>query len=213
MTEEAEARGAICRWGRSLFERGLTPGSSGNISVRLEDGSILATPTDACLGFLDPRKLAKFEADGTPVGGQIVSKEWPLHQAFYEGRSTARAVIHLHAAYSAALSCLSEVNAEDAIAPVTPYTVMRVGRVPIAPYARPGSNQLHSFIAEHASRHPAILLANHGPMVSGSSLRAAVFAIEELEHAARLMLILRGAPVRILSAAQIEELERLYPLA
>lgn len=211
MTEESQAREEICRWGRSLFERGMTPGSSGNMSVRLGDGSILATPTNACLGFLRPDGLAKLAPDRTHVDGDSATKEMPLHWSIYDARPTAKAVVHLHSTYSTALSCLADVDPDDAIPPITPYVVMRVGHVPVAPYVQPGSSDIGALVATRAARHPAILLANHGPIVAGSSLRAAVFAIEELEETARLVLVLRGLPVRTLSANDIAELQRVFP--
>lgn len=204
MTEEY-LRQAIVRWGRSLFDRGLTAGSSGNISVRHDD-FYLMTPTNSCLGFLDPARLSKLDLSGDLISGDPPTKELPLHVAFYETRSSARAVVHLHSTYSTALSCLSDIDPNDAVPPITPYVVMRVGRVPVVPYTRPGSSDVAIHIRAKASHHAAILLGNHGPVVAGSSLEAAVFAIEELEETAKLVLLTRGLPVRRLDQDQIRAL-------
>lgn len=209
--DETAARAGLVRWGRSLFERGLTPGSSGNISVRLADGYLL-TPTNSCLGFLSPERLSRLGADGRHIAGDAPTKELPLHFAFYEARPTARAVVHLHATHATALSCLADVDPADAIPPITPYVVMRVGRVPVVPYTQPGSADVAPLIRAKAPDHPAILLANHGPVVAGTSLEAAVFAMEELEETARLVLLTRGMAVRHLSAAEIADLETTFTL-
>lgn len=203
---EAQIRAAIVKWGRSLFERGLTAGSSGNISVRLDDG-FLTTPTNSCLGFLTAERLSKLDPTGTAVSGDPPTKELPLHLAFYENRPAAGAVVHLHSTYATALSCLADADPENAIPPITPYMVMRVGRVPIIPYTRPGSWDVAALIAARGARHAAVLLQNHGPVVAGVSLEAAVFGAEELEETARLAFITRGMNVRLLDGAAIEELE------
>ncbi|MDF2996488.1 MAG: aldolase [Xanthobacteraceae bacterium] len=210
MSKEAALREGLCRWGRSLFERGLTPGSSGNLSVRLADG-YLVTPTNACLGFLEAERLSRLDAQGNHIGGDAPTKEIPLHMSFYEARASARAVVHLHSTYATALSCLSDIDPENAIPPITPYVVMRVGRVPVVPYTHPGDPAVRPLILERAPDHAAILLGNHGPVVAGASLEAAVFAAEELEETARLVLITRGLPVRTLDARQIAELEARFP--
>ncbi|WP_439629382.1 3-oxo-tetronate 4-phosphate decarboxylase [Shinella sp.] len=207
---EASVRDNIVRWGKSLFERGLTAGSSGNISARVENGFI-ATPTNSCLGFLDPDRLSKLDESGTHLSGDPPTKELPLHFAFYEGR-TCGAVVHLHSTYATALSCLSDTDPEDAIPPITPYVVMRVGRVPVVPYTRPGSAEIKPLIAGIVADHGAALLENHGPIVSGATLDATVFAIEELEEAARLAILTRGLPVRHLSKAAVDDLNATFKL-
>ncbi len=208
---ENELRNDIVKWGRSLFERGLTAGSSGNISVRLDDG-YLTTPTNSCLGFLDPSRLSRLDISGRPVSGHAPTKELPLHFAFYEQRPQARAVVHLHSTYATALSCLSDVDPMDAIPPITPYVVMRVGRVPIVAYTRPGSADIKPLIGKIASSHAAALLQNHGPIVAGNSLDAAVFAIEELEEAAKLVILTRGMAVRMLDQSAIADLDQHFKL-
>ena len=205
---ESDLREALVRWGKSMFGRGLTAGSSGNMSVRLEDG-YLFTPTNSCLGFLDPDRLSKLDPAGKPVSGDPPTKELPLHFAFYESRPAAAAVVHLHSTYATALSCLADTDPEDALPPMTPYVVMRVGRLPSVPYTRPGSADVAPLIRATAPR-PAVLLGNHGPVVSGKSLDGAVFAIEELEEAARLAVITRGLNVRYLGRAEIGDLEATF---
>lgn len=210
MTENA-LREEIVRWGQSIFQRGLTAGSSGNISVRLEDG-YLTTPTNSCLGFLDPAMLSRLDAEGNHISGDAPTKELPLHFALYQRRPQARAVVHLHSTYATALSCLADIDPTDALPPLTPYVVMRVGRVPVVPYSRPGAAEGAGLIDAVASNHAAALLANHGPIVSGKSLSAAVFAIEELEEAAKLVFLTRGMPVRVLTADAIADLDLHFKL-
>jgi ribulose-5-phosphate 4-epimerase/fuculose-1-phosphate aldolase len=209
--QEKQLREAMVRWGRSLFERGFTVGSSGNISVKLEDG-FLSTPTNSCLGFLDADRLSRLDASGRHAGGDAPTKELPLHMAFYEGRATAKAVVHLHSTYATALSCLADVDPENAIAPITPYVVMRVGHVPVLPYTKPGSADIAPIIRARAERNAGVLLANHGPVVAGVSLESAVFAIEELEETAKLILLTKGMKVRHLDAAAVADLESSFKL-
>jgi ribulose-5-phosphate 4-epimerase/fuculose-1-phosphate aldolase len=206
---EAALRDEIVKWGRSLFERGYTAGSSGNISARIDDGFI-ATPTNSCLGFLDPERLSKLDGQGAHLSGDKPTKELPLHFAFYTARPDAAAVVHLHSTYSTALSCLADVDPDDAVPPITPYVVMRVGRVPVVPYTRPGSAEVAPLIRAKAPDHPAVLLANHGPVVAGTSLESAIFAMEELEETAKLVLLTRGLQVRHLSPTQIAELKAVF---
>lgn len=210
MADEFRLRDELCRWGRSLFERGLTPGSSGNFSARLADGSILVTPTNSCLGFLDPARLSRIDAGGALLSGEAPTKEVPLHLAFYRARPSTNAVVHLHSTFATALSCLAGGDRENAIAPITPYAAMRVGRVPLIPYVRPGSPVLGSLIAAQAPDHAAVLLANHGPVTSASSFEAAVFAAEELEATAKLLLLTRNLPTAPLSSEQLDELAELF---
>ena len=208
---EQRTREEIVKWGCSLFERGLTAGSSGNISVRLDDG-FLMTPTNSCLGFLDAERMSRLDATGEHISGDAPTKELPLHFAFYDKRPQARAVVHLHSTYATALSCMADVDAADAIPPITPYVVMRVGRVPVVDYIRPGSADIRPLIENIAADHAAALLQNHGPIVTGTSLEAAVFAMEELEETAKLVLLTRGMPVRLLSAGAIADLNQTFNL-
>jgi ribulose-5-phosphate 4-epimerase/fuculose-1-phosphate aldolase len=203
---ETKAREAICDIGASIFNRGLTAGSSGNISVRI-DGGWLMTPTNASLGRLDPARLSKLDEGGRLVGGDAPTKESFLHRGMYEERNDTGAVVHLHSTHSVAVSCLSEVDPHDVLPPVTAYYVMRIGRLPLVPYFKPGDLSLTEAVRGFAGKHHAVLLANHGPVVAGSSLDAAVNAVEELEETAKLYLLLRGAKTRFLTPAQVKELQ------
>jgi ribulose-5-phosphate 4-epimerase/fuculose-1-phosphate aldolase len=206
LSEEARIREDICRFGRSLFERGLTSGSSGNISIRLADGGILATPTNSSLGFLDPARLSRLNDAGRLVSGDPPTKELPLHTALFETRHDARAVVHLHCTHSVAVSMLPDVDPTDAIPPMTAYYVMRVGRTAIVPYFRPGDPAITHAIRALGGKYSAVLLANHGPIVAAKDLESAIYATEELEESAKLYLLLRGMNPRILSSAQIDDL-------
>lgn len=203
---ETRLREQICRYGRSLFERGLTPGSSGNISVRLDDGGWLVTPTNASLDFLDPARLSRLDASGHLMSGDIPTKEIPLHTALYATRRTARAVVHLHCAHCVALSMLPGIDPQAALPPMTPYYVMRCGATALLPYFRPGDPAVAEAIHDLRGRYSCVLLANHGPVVAGDSLEAAVFATEELEETAKLYLMTRGMNPRMLTADQVADL-------
>jgi len=204
--QEQALRDEMCRWGAALFNRGLTSGSSGNLSARLADG-FLVTPTNSCLGLLEPARLSKLDLSGRHLSGDPPTKEIPLHMAFYEARPGAGGVVHLHSTYATAISCLADVDPYDALPPITPYVVMRVGRVPLIPYTHPGSVEVKPLVLAAASRHAAVLLANHGPVVSGSTFEAAVYAAEELEETAKLVLLTRGSPVRHLEPRLVDELQ------
>jgi ribulose-5-phosphate 4-epimerase/fuculose-1-phosphate aldolase len=209
---EAQARDDICRYGRSLFERGLTPGSSGNISARLQDGTVLATPTNASLGFLDPRRLSHISVDGRLLSGDQPTKEMPLHSALYETRRNARAIVHLHSTYSVAVSMLPEIDPARVLPPLTAYYVMRVGDAVLLPYYRPGDPAIVEAIRSLRGEYAALLLANHGPVVAGETLDGAVNAIEEFEETAKLYLTVRGTQPRQLTAEQIADLAKSFNL-
>jgi len=202
---DRELRDAIVAHGGSLFARGLSPGTSGNISVRSDDGWLM-TPTNSSLGLLDPERLSRLDAEGRHVDGDLPTKESSLHLAMYDERPDAQAIVHLHSTYAVAAACLADADPEDVLPPLTPYYVMRVGRLPLVPYARPGDPSLADAVRERARESHALLLANHGPMVAGPSLAAAASAIEELEETAKLVLLLRGLPTRGLSPGQAAEL-------
>jgi ribulose-5-phosphate 4-epimerase/fuculose-1-phosphate aldolase len=208
---EATLREAIVRFGRSMFERGLTFGSSGNISARLDDGWLM-TPTNVALDRLDPGRLSKLDAEGKLLSGDAPTKESFLHIAMYRERAAAKAVVHLHSTYSVAVSCLADVDPADVLPPVTAYYVMRVGALPLVPYHPPGDPALAEAVRKLAGRHHAVLLANHGPVVAGDSLEAAVNAIEELEETAKLFLLLRQERTRFLTPAQVAEVRRRFPV-
>ena len=209
---QSELRDQICRLGRSLFERGLTPGSSGNISVRLDDGGWLVTPTNASLGFLDPARLSRLDDGGRLVSGDAPTKEVPLHTALYETRGAAQAVVHLHSTHSVAVSMLPEIDPRAALPPMTPYYLMKCGATALVPYYRPGDPAVADAIKGLAGKYSSVLLANHGPVVAGDTLEAAVFAMEELEETARLYLMLRGLNPRYLSPQQIADLTKVFGL-
>ncbi len=210
MSEDARLREAICATGRSLYDRGLTFGSTGNISQRLPDGGWLMTPTNASLGALDPASLSRLDAEGQWISGDKPTKETFLHIAMYRERADAAAVVHLHSTHSVAVSCLDGIDPEDVLPPITGYYVMRVGRLPLVPYFPPGDQDLAKAVGKLAGKHHAVLLANHGPVVAGTSLEAALYATEELEETAKLFLLLRGAAVRVLTQEQVEELRKRF---
>ena len=207
---EGPLREAICRFGQSIFERGLTFGSSGNISVRLDEGWLM-TPTGATLGTLDPARLSRLDSDGRHLDGDPPTKETFLHLGMYKERKGARAVVHLHSTHSVAVSCLADIDPADVIPPITAYYVMRVGTLPLVPYYRPGDPALGPAVEKLAGRHHAVLLANHGPVVAGTSLENAVFATEELEETARLWLLLRNEKIRPLTPEQVADLRAHFP--
>jgi ribulose-5-phosphate 4-epimerase/fuculose-1-phosphate aldolase len=203
---EARLREEICAIGHSIFGRGLTAGSSGNISAKTEEGWLM-TPTGSSLGRLDPAQLSKLGHDGRLVSGDPPTKESFLHRVMYEERAATGAVVHLHSTHSVAVSCLAEIDPADVLPPITAYYVMRVGRLPLVPYFRPGDLALAEAVRGFAGKHHAVLLANHGPVVAGADLDAAVNAIEELEETAKLYLLLRGAETRFLTRSQVMELQ------
>jgi 3-dehydro-4-phosphotetronate decarboxylase len=213
MKSESTLREEICRTARSLFDRGLTHGSTGNISARLEDGWLL-TPTGSSLGMLDPARLSKLDWQGRLLSGDAPSKENFLHLAMYEERAQANtgAVIHLHSTHSVAVSVLEDVDSQDVLPPITAYYVMRVGSLPLVPYFAPGDLRLADAVRRFAGKHHALLLANHGPVVAGSSLSAACDATEELEETAKLFLMLQGRRIRTLTQSHIADLRQRYNL-
>lgn len=209
MTEN-QLREQICLQGQSIFDRGYTHGSTGNISARMEDGWLL-TPTNSCLGRLDPARLSKLAWDGTLLSGDKPSKEAFLHLAMYQERLALNAVVHLHSSHSVAVSLLDGIDTADVLPPITAYYVMRIGYLPLVPYFKPGDMALAEAVRTQSKRHHAILLANHGPVVAGTSLNAAVDAVEELEETAKIFLLLGNRRGRFLSPRQIEELRAAYP--
>jgi ribulose-5-phosphate 4-epimerase/fuculose-1-phosphate aldolase len=205
---ENQAREAIAQIGKSLYDRGLAHGSAGNISVRLADGWLM-TPTSSCLGRLDPARISLLDASGILTSGDKPSKETFLHLAMYRERS-AGAVVHLHSVHAVAVSCLADIDPNDVFPPLTAYAIIQVGKLALAPYYPPGDESLAEAVRKLADRHHSILLANHGPVVAAASLDAAVNAIEELEQTAKLMLLLRGQALRLLTPAQVAELNQRF---
>lgn len=212
MSEETRLRERICQCGASMFRRGLTFGSTGNISCRLDDGGWLMTPTNASLGELDPARLSRLDAAGRHVSGDPPTKEAFLHRVMYAERAGTGAVVHLHSTHSVAVSCLCGLDPANCLPPLTAYYVMRVGRLPLVPYHPPGDESLARAVERLAASHHAVLLANHGPVVAGSSLENAMYATEELEETARLYLLLRDRPISALTADQVEDLRRRHAL-
>ena len=209
MSETTE-RDSICRLAKSLFERGLTIGSSGNISVRLDDGWLM-TPTGSSMGNLDPNEISKLDFDGNFISGKSPTKESFLHIAMYDERPNSGAVVHLHSTHSVAVSCLADIDKKNVLPPITAYYVMKIGKLPLVPYFPPGDINLARAVKEMASNHHAVLLANHGPVVAGKTLEDAVYAIEELEETARLFLLLRNMKTQYLNEKQVNTLNELYP--
>ena len=203
MSLEAQLREDICEIARSIFERGLTHGSSGNISARLEDGSVLVTPTGSTLGRLDPARLPRLSPSGDLLEGDRPTKEVPLHTAFYDTRSDTGAVVHLHSTHSTALSILDDVDPMDVLPPINAYSVMQLGQVRLLPYFRPGDAAMGDAVRELSGKFAAVLLANHGPVVAGRNLQAASNAMEELEATAKIELLTRHLPRRLLSSDEV----------
>ena len=208
---ETLLRESISDLARSLFDRGLTFGSAGNISIRIDTGWLM-TPTGCSLGNIDPARISKLDHDGNWVDGDKPTKETFLHLAMYKERPKAGAVVHLHSTHSVAVSCLADVDSTDVLPPLTAYYVMRIGSLPLVPYFPPGDKALGDAVARLASKHHAVLLANHGPVVAGKSLANAVYAIEELEETARLYLLLGQSRLRLLTDAQVAELKKKFPV-
>lgn len=207
MSTEAKLREQVCATGASLFNRGLTHGSTGNISVTLPDGGWLMTPTGSSLGTLDPARLSKLDAAGHFISGDKPTKEAFLHTTMYRERPKSGAVVHLHSTHSVAVSCLDGIDCHSCLPPITAYFAMRIGTLPLVPYYPPGDETLAVAVGKLAGKHHAVLLANHGPVVAGSSLSAATDAIEELEETAKLYLMLRHEKVRMLTPEQVAELQ------
>ena len=207
---ETKQREGIVRLAKSMFERGLTFGSSGNISVRIDDGWLM-TPTGSTMGTLDPAKISKLDDSGAHVSGDKPTKESFLHQVMYEQRPSTGAVVHLHSTHSVAVSCLADIDKKNVRPPITAYYVMKIGTLPLIPYFPPGDLDLAKAVEEMASDHHAVLLANHGPVVAGKSLEDAVYATEELEETAKLFLMLKNMNTSFLNEAQIAELKSRFP--
>ena len=195
---ENQTREEICRVGRSLFERGYAHATAGNISVRLGDG-FLITPTDACLGFLDPATISKVDTDGRQVSGAPASKTLALHRRIYAVSRGAGCVIHTHSTHCVALTLSDPVG--ELLPPITPYFVMKVGHVPVVPYFRPGAPEAADAVAELIGRHAAhgtplraVMLSRLGPNVWHDTPAQAMAVLEELEETAKLWLLSNPKP-------------------
>ncbi|WP_394155060.1 aldolase [Loktanella salsilacus] len=206
MTSEAKLREQICLLAKSMFDRGLTGGSTGNISARTDDSGLLVSPTGTSFGRLDPGRLSRFDAHGRHIGGDKPTKEMPLHTAFYDTRSTAGAVVHLHSCHSVALSLMTDADEDNFLPPLTPYGIMKLGKVKLLPFFLPGDPAMGEAVRGLAGKRSAVMLANHGPVVAGKDIEAACNAIEELEDTARLAMLTRGMNPRMLTEAQQQAL-------
>jgi ribulose-5-phosphate 4-epimerase/fuculose-1-phosphate aldolase len=204
MTEDARLRELICTLAKSMFDRKLTGGSTGNISARTSDGGLLVSPTGTSFGRLDPGRLSRFDAQGMLIDGDKPTKEMPLHSAFYETRSSAGAVVHLHSCHSVALSMMPDVDADNFLPPLTPYGIIKLGQVKLLPFFIPGDPAIGDAVRGLAGKRSAVMLANHGPVVAGKDIEAACNAIEELEDTARLAMMTRGLSPRALSQIQVQ---------
>ncbi|SFR50848.1 aldolase [Litoreibacter janthinus] len=203
---ETQLREQICLLAKSMFDRGLTGGSTGNISARTEDGGLLVSPTGTSFGRLDPARLSRFDPSGQLVDGDPPTKEMPLHAAFYDTRSSAGAVVHLHACHSVAWSMMPDADEDNFLPPLTPYAIMKLGKVKLLPFFMPGDPAMGEAVRGLEGKRTAVMLANHGPVVAGKDVEAACNAIEELEDTARLALLMRGYNPRMLSAKQVQNL-------
>lgn len=203
MTEETRLRELICTLAKSMFDRGLTGGSTGNISARTPDGGLLVSPTGTSFGRLDPGRLSRFDASGTLIDGDKPTKEMPLHTAFYDTRSTAGAVVHLHSCHSVALSMMPDADEDNFLPPLTPYSIMKLGRVKLLPFFLPGDPAMGDAVRGLAGKHSAVMLANHGPVVASANVEAACNAVEELEDTSRLAMLTRGLNPRALTEDQV----------
>ena len=202
---DARLREQLCRFAKSLFDRGLTGGNTGNISVRTSDGGILVSPTGTSFGNLDPAELSHLNSKGKLISGLKPTKEMPIHSAFYETRSTAGAVVHLHSTHSVAYSLLPDHDPENFLPPLTAYSIMKLGKVSLLPFYLPGDPAMGSAIRGLAGKRSAVMLANHGPVVAGKDLEAAVYAVEELEETAKLALLMQGKSINTLTSSQVSE--------
>ena len=212
MSGEAELRERMCLLAKSMFDRGLTRGSTGNVSARTEDGGLLVTPTGTSFGRLDPGRLSRFDATGRLVGGDPPTKEMSLHTAFYDTRPQTGAVVHLHSSHSVAWSMTPDVDPENALPPLTPYSIMQLGRVKLLPFFVPGDPAMGEAVRGLAGRRSAVLLANHGPVVAGETLEAAGNAIEELEYTAQLAMLTLGHPAKALSPDQVQQVVQAFDI-
>ena len=205
MSSESKLREQICLLAKSMFDRGLTGGSTGNISARTEDGGLLVSPTGSSFGRLDPAELSRFDAAGRHIAGLKPTKEMPLHSAFYETRKSAGAVVHLHSCHSVAWSMMPEIDPDNVLPPLTPYVIMKLGKVQLLPFFMPGDAAMGEALRSLGGKRSAVLLANHGPVVAGKDIEAACNAIEELEETAKLAIMMRGFDARALTPAQVRD--------
>ncbi len=206
MTEQ-QLREQMVSLARSMFERGYATGGAGNLSLKLANGHFLATPTGSSFGRLVAEELSVVDIDGNLLSGKRASKEIAFHLEIYRNNPNCNAIVHLHSTYLTALSCLSDLNMDNAIRPFTPYYVMRVGELPVIPYLRPGEPRIATELGKRAADYRAFLLANHGPVITGVDLEDAVDNAEELEETAKLMFLLKDQPIRYLTDEEVADLK------
>jgi 3-dehydro-4-phosphotetronate decarboxylase len=210
---ESRLREELCATGLSLYQRGYVHASAGNISLRLDDGYLI-TPTDACLGRLDPAQLARLDAQGVQTSGARASKTLALHRRIYEADASARCVIHTHSTHLVALTLQGVWSADDIVPPITPYFVMKVGHVPLVPYHRPGDPAAAAWVhhrlnvsVKEGKPLRAVMLERLGPVVWQQDLAQASAVLEELEETAKLWLLCRPQP-QALPESDIEALRQ-----
>ncbi|MGC5699106.1 aldolase [Pseudomonas sp. NFXW11] len=208
MSRENALREEICDVGRSLYQRGYTVGSAGNISARLDDGWLI-TPTDACLGRLDPAAIAKVDRAGQWLSGDKPSKTLALHRQVYDRNPAVGGVVHTHSTHLVALTLAGVWRQDDILPPLTPYQVMKVGHIPLIGYQRPGSPKVAEQVAQLANQVRGVMLERLGPVVWESSVSKASYALEELEETARLWLLSQPRP-EPLGRAALEELRKAF---
>lgn len=206
---ESRLREDICRIGASLYQRGLTVGTAGNISARLDDG-FLITPTDACLGYLDPAKLAKLDANGEQIAGDRASKTIRLHRAVYESDPKLRGIVHTHSTHLVALSLVKDVDTDNILGALTPYHVMKAGRIPLIAYHRPGAPEILDRIRALVLHVRGVMLQRIGPTFWHDSVANASFALEEAEETAKLFFLTRGFALPPLTDENIAELKHYF---
>ncbi|RBW41536.1 aldolase [Psychromonas sp. B3M02] len=204
---EAQLRQQMVDLARSMFERGYATGGAGNLSVKLPNGQFLATPTGSSFGRLVADELSVVDNTGAHISGKRPSKEVAFHLAIYEKDPECNAIVHLHSTYLTALSCLEDLDYSNAIKAFTPYYVMRIGELPVIPYYRPGAPEIAQELSKLAGKYRAFLLANHGPIITGTDFLDAVDNAEELEETAKLALLLADKPTRYLTDVEVEDLK------
>ncbi len=203
MSVETRLREEVCDAGQQLYTRGYTVGSAGNISARLPDGYLI-TPTDACLGRLDPAKIAKVAADGSWISGDKPSKTIKLHREVYDRNPSVAGVVHTHSTHLVALTLAGVWQANDILPPLTPYQVMKVGHIPLIPYHRPGAPEVAARVGALANEVRGVMLERLGPVIWEASVMKACYALEELEETAKLWLMTRPKPAPLSTEAVAE---------
>jgi len=203
---EHQLRQQMVLLARSMFERGYATGGAGNLSLKLPNGHFLATPTGSSFGRLIADELSVIDIDGNHISGKKPSKEAAFHLAIYRNNQDCNAIVHLHSTYLTAMSCMEGLDKDNAIRAFTPYFVMRIGELPVIPYLRPGDPKIADELTKRAGDYRAFLLANHGPVITGTSLVDAVDNAEELEETAKLAFLLKDKKIRYLTDQEVSEL-------